>query len=418
MSVENAKIDFKRFRETMEASSEIGRVKDTGLYRLALSDKDKEMRDLFRKWMEEAGLEVRIDDVGTMYGRRAGKEDLPPVLIGSHLDTQPYGGRYDGVIGVLMALEAIRTMNDYNIETRRPIEIVNFTNEEGARFEPPMMASGLLAGEFTKEFVHSRKDAEGLEFGEELGRIGYRGTEENRIKDIHSFVEVHIEQGPRLEKEGRDIGIVRGIQGVSWFEVTVQGKSNHAGSTPMHLRKDPMMAAARLISDLEELALEESVLMTIGKISASPGAVNVIPETVNFSIDVRSEDDEERNGFIRLLEERVGAIASLKNVDIDVDHTWTSPVTHFNSDVLEVISSKSESLGYSTLDIVSGAGHDARYINDIAPTAMIFAPSVGGISHDIAELTLDAYLEKCGTLLFEVVRELADRDEIAFDQEG
>lgn len=418
MESERINIDFNRFKETLDSSSEIGKVRETGLYRLALSNEDKEIRELFVDWMKDDGLEVRVDDVGNIYGRRGGNENVSPVLIGSHLDTQPYGGRYDGVIGVLLALEVIRTLNEHNIKTRRPIEIVNFTNEEGARFEPPMMASGLLAGAFDQDFIYSRADIDGVEFGEELARIGYKGEGSNRVKNIHSFIEVHIEQGPRLEEKDSDIGVVKGIQGVSWYEINIQGKSNHAGSTPMHIRKDPLMISSRLITEMEDKAIEKSVLLTVGKIQTSPGAANVIPENVKFSLDIRSEDNDTREAFIELIKEKIEEISSSVEVTIDLNHTWTSPTVEFNEKVIEVIEDKTNELGYGMQEMVSGAGHDARYISDIAPTAMIFAPSIGGISHDVAELTLDQHLEKCGILLLEVVRELAEREDIPFNLEG
>lgn len=407
---ENIEINYQRFIETLNTSSETGKVNKTGLYRLALSDEDKQMRDMFKQWMIDEGLEVRVDDIGNMYGRREGKEDKSPVLIGSHLDTQPYGGRFDGVLGVLLSLEIIKTLNDYNIETTRPIEIVNFTNEEGARFEPPMMASGTLSGNFSKEYVYSRKDQNGFLFENELERIGYRGTEENRIKDIHSFLEVHIEQGPKLEEQNTEIGVVTGIQGTDWLEIVIEGKSNHAGTTPMNHRKDPLMAAAEFIKNIEQKAIDDSLVLTIGKFETAPGAVNVIPGKVKFSLDIRSEEGARRESFIEYLKEELNNLSGERNVSTEINHLWHSPTVHFNRGVLDTIESNNEKLGLTTMHLMSGAGHDARYISEIAPSAMIFMPSIDGISHDISELTLDEDIFKCGTLFLEVVRELADKE--------
>lgn len=402
-------IDFGRFLNNLEVSSRIGRVHTTGLNRLALSDEDKEMRDIFIQYMKKLNLQIRVDDVGNIYGRKEGSEKLSPVLIGSHLDTQPNGGRYDGIAGVLLGLEVIETLIDNKIDTRRPIEIVNFTNEEGARFSPPMMASGLLSNAFTKEYIYSTKDKDNLSFGAELERIGYKGTKDNRIQDIHSYVEAHIEQGPILANEGLDIGIVTGIQGTSWLEINLIGDSNHAGTTPMEVRRDPMLAAAEIIYKLEGMADRKSVQLTIGKFNTDPGVPNVIPREVNFTIDIRSNDDYLRKDFINELNKIVKSVSDNKSVHWNIHELWESPLVKFDEGIINIIKSKSDELSYKSKHMLSGAGHDARYISEIAPTAMIFMPSEAGISHDIKEYTEDKYLNRCGNLLLHVVADLANQ---------
>src|SRR5699024_7027565 len=252
MAQQQPAINLKRLIKMIEMSSSIGAIPNNGLCRLALSEEDKQIREIFTNWMNEANLEVRFDDFGNIYGRRKGRSDLSPVLVGSHLDTQPNGGRFDGVLGVLTAMEAIFTLNDHGVETKRPIELVNFTNEEGARFEPPLLGSGGLAGVFDKDFVYSRQDRNGKSFEKELVRTGFLGELENRIEDIHSFIELHIEQGTILESERVSIGAVEGIKGMTWFELIVTGEGGHAGPTPMPLRKDALLAATKIITKIEE----------------------------------------------------------------------------------------------------------------------------------------------------------------------
>lgn len=401
-------IDFNRFLANLNKSSEIGKVDETGLNRLALTDEDKEMRDVFTEYLRNLGLSVRVDDVGNIYGRKEGEENLAPVVVGSHLDTQPNGGRYDGIAGVLLGLEVIETLLENGIKTKRPIEVVNFTNEEGARFSPPMMASGVLSGEFTREYVYSTKDKDGLSFGDELERIGYKGRKENRLTEIHSYMEAHIEQGPILADENLDVGIVTGIQGTSWFEIAVEGDSNHAGTTPMEVRKDPMLAVAEIIHRLEGLAKEKTVKLTIGKFLAEPNVPNVIPKKVNYTVDVRADENHLREEFIEAMKETIEAVSHDRSVTAEIHELWESPTVKFDEKIIELITDHSNALGYKSREIISGAGHDARYINDIAPAAMIFMPSEAGISHDIKEYTEEKYLNICGNLLLKVILESAN----------
>lgn len=402
------RINFRRLKNTIDKSAEIGEIPGNGLKRLALSDEDKEMRDLFKSWMEETGLSVRIDDFGNMYGRREGKRDLAPVLIGSHLDTQPRGGRFDGILGVLTALEVVRTLNDYHIETARPIEIINFTNEEGARFEPPMMASGGLAGIFEKEFVYSRVDRTGKSFEDELKRIGYDGLQENRIKDFFAFLELHIEQGPVLESENISIGGVEGIQGMNWREITVTGEADHAGPTPMHLRKDALAAASKMMSVIEETAVKYGVTATVGRLSVTPDVANCVPGEVVFSLDVRHMDNDLRMKTLEKMIDEMEKVALERNVSFEVENLWDSETTLFNEKLRNLIMETAEKYGYTSKSIPSGAGHDAKYMNELGPTAMIFLPSVNGKSHDVSELTLDEDIEKGANVLFGVIKRLAN----------
>lgn len=406
------RINFKRLKYTIEQSSEIGKIEGNGLKRLALSDEDKKMRDIFKSWMEESGLSVRIDDFGNMYGRREGKENRAPVLIGSHLDTQPNGGRFDGILGVLTALEVVRTLHDYQIETIRPIEIINFTNEEGARFEPPMMASGGLAGVFDREFVYSRVDRDGKSFGDELKQIGYAGSPDNRIKEFFAFVELHIEQGPVLESENISIGAVEGIQGMNWREITVIGEADHAGPTPMHMRKDALAAASEMINTIEDIAIKNDVTATVGRLDVHPDVVNCVPGKVTFSLDIRHMNNELRMNVLDKIIDRIQKIASERGVTIEINNLWDAETTIFHQKLVDLILETAEEYEYSSKRIASGAGHDAKYMNELGPTAMIFLPSVNGKSHDVSELTLDEDIEKGANVLLGVVKKLANWEKL------
>nr|WP_010531863.1 M20 family metallo-hydrolase [Lentibacillus jeotgali] len=404
------KVNFKRLKYTIDKSSEIGKIPGNGLRRLALSDEDKEMRDLFKYWMKDSGLAVRVDDFGNMYGRREGDTNQSPIVVGSHLDTQPSGGRFDGILGVLIALEAVRTLNDYGIETTRPIEIVNFTNEEGARFEPPMMASGGLAGTFSRDFIYTRTDREGKSYGDELTRIGYDGKQENRLKDFFAFIELHIEQGPVLEKENISIGAVEGIQGTNWLEVTVTGESDHAGPTPMDMRKDALTAASKMVSMIENKAKKYGVSATVGRFSVSPDVVNCVPGEVVFSLDLRHLDNDIRITALNEMKKEIEVIAANRDVSVNIKNLWDSETAVFNNVIVNMISETSNQYGYSVKRIPSGAGHDAKYMNDMGPTAMVFLPSVNGKSHDVSELTLDKDIEQGADVVFGVIQKLANYD--------
>jgi beta-ureidopropionase / N-carbamoyl-L-amino-acid hydrolase len=402
-------VNRKRLLDTINVSSSIGALENGGLNRLALTEEDKEMRNIFVKWLQEEKLDVRVDDLGNIYGRRKGKlNDSPAVAIGSHLDTQPCGGRFDGILGVLTALEVVRTLNENNIETDYPIEIVNFTNEEGARFEPPMLGSGGVAGEFTKDFIYSTKDNENISFQEALIKIQYMGEEKHRLRDIKYFIELHVEQGPILEKNNKLIGIVEGIQGISWLNVKVVGETNHAGPTPMEDRKDALAPSAKMVTKVYEITNEiEGLKTTVGKLNVKPNITNVIPGEVEFMIDVRHKDDEIRAGTIDRLREQLGTIAVMNNVEVTISTDWNSDAVLFSSEVMDAISEAAGVLGYSTLRLFSGPGHDAKYISKMADTGMIFLPSINGISHNEKELTLEDDIEKGANVLLNTILKLA-----------
>lgn len=405
-------INEDRFLNTFTISSSIGTTENGGLNRLALSNKDKEIRDVFIKWLKEAGLTVRIDDFGNIYGRREGKlKDAPAVAMGSHLDTQPTGGCYDGVLGVLSALEVIRVLNDEQIETDYPIEIINFTNEEGARFRPPMLGSGGVAGVFEKKFVYESTDDNGTTYESALKEIGYQGKKENRIRDAKNFIEIHIEQGPILDQKDKDIGVVGGIQGMSWLHIDVIGATNHAGPTPMDSRKDALVAASAMILKANELPQKfPGLLTTVGKIDNHPNVVNVISGETSFKLDIRHPEDGVRDEAIDYFKKEIKKIASKYQTEVSITSDWDSPAVHFSEEVIDAITDSSHELGYSTYDLFSGPGHDAKYMSVLANTGMIFVKSIDGISHNEKELTQDEDLIKGANVLLSVMLRLANKN--------
>lgn len=403
-------INLPRLLQTLEVSSQTGATKNGGLHRLALSEEDRQIRDQFIRWLEESKLDVRVDDFGNIYGRREGKQkDAPAIKVGSHLDTQPSGGRFDGILGVLTALEVVRSLNDQHIETERPIEIVNFTNEEGARFEPPMLGSGGITGVFTKDYILNRKDKDGKLFGEELVNIHFAGEEENRPANIGHFVELHVEQGPILEQNHKSIGVVEGIQGMTWMNVTLEGQPDHAGPTPMSTRKDALVAASRMITAVRDITKEiNGLTTTVGRLSVHPNVVNVIPGKVEFSIDVRHIEDHIREQAIQSLMEKISTIAVMEGVEINIHRFWDIETTHFAEEIIKAVTEAAAHFDYSYQTLYSGAGHDAKYMNQITKTGMIFLPSINGKSHCEEELTLIEDIEKGANVLLHVVQKLAN----------
>ena len=384
----NLRINSSRLWDSLMEMAKIGPGIAGGNNRQALTDEDAEGRALFHKWCDEAGLTMGIDQMGTMFARREGtRPDLLPVYVGSHLDTQPTGGKYDGVLGVLAGLEIIRTLNDQGIETKHPIVIVNFTNEEGTRFPPAMVASGVFAGVHSLDWAYSREDSEGKTFGEELKRINWIGDEEVGSRKMKAFFELHIEQGPILELEEKEIGVVTHGQGLSWLEITLTGKESHTGSTPMPMRVNAGLGMARITQLVDEIAhnYEPNAVGAIGQCDIYPNSRNIIPGKAVFTVDFRHPE----KSIITSMEEelRLGAEKIAKEIGLTLEIESVGgfdPVT-FDPDCVAMIRASAEKLGYGYRDLVSGAGHDACWINKVAPTAMVMCPCVGGLSHNEAE---------------------------------
>jgi N-carbamoyl-L-amino-acid hydrolase len=402
------RINADRLHESLRQLARIGATPGGGVTRLALSQEDRTARDLLRRWMEEAALRVRIDDLGNVTGRRAGAQSGAAVLMASHIDTVRRGGRYDGAYGVLAALEVMRTLNDLGVTTAKPLEIVNWTNEEGVRFEPAMTASGAVAGRFTPEYVYERTDATGARFGDELERIGYKGDRRDRPGPIAAYLELHIEQGPVLEDAGVPVGVVEGIVGITWSEVTAEGHADHAGPSPMPLRRDALVAAARVIAGVEEMAKTVAgAVGTVGRIAAEPNVINTIPGKVTFSVDLRHPDPATLDTLFASLERMGRDIAALTGVSIGVNRFWTSEPTPFATEVVEAVQAAADELGVPTRRVWSGAGHDAKYMQDVAPSAMIFARSINGLSHCEQEYSAPEDLEAGANVLLRAALRLA-----------
>jgi N-carbamoyl-L-amino-acid hydrolase len=388
--LQNLQIDAQRLWNTLMQTAQIGATPKGGICRLTLTDLDREVRDWFKAQCEALGCAVAIDEVGNMFARRPGKNPaLPPIAMGSHLDTQPTGGKFDGALGVLGALEAMRTLHETGYETNAPVEIVNWTNEEGARFAPAMLASGVFAGVFSPDYAYGRADRDGKTFGAELARIGYKGGEKAGARKFAAMFELHIEQGPILEAEGRMIGIVQGVQGIRWYEVTVTGQEAHTGATPMPLRKNALIGAARMIERIDAIAREHppDAVGTVGLIENRPNSRNVIPGEVFFSIDFRHPDDAVLDAMEAKLRRALAEILPPLQLGYSETRIWDSPPVKFAPELIDCVRIGAEKAGFKTRDMISGAGHDAAYIARVAPTTMIFVPCAGGISHNEAEST-------------------------------
>jgi beta-ureidopropionase / N-carbamoyl-L-amino-acid hydrolase len=384
----NLRVDGARLWDSLMEMAQIGGTPKGGCKRLTLTDLDKQGRDLFTRWCEAAGCTVKVDRMGNMFARRPGSDaSLPPVMMGSHLDTQPTGGKFDGVLGVLGALEVVRSLNDLNVQTKHPIEIANWTNEEGSRFAPAMVSSGVFAGVYTEDFAYSRLDPEGKALGDELKRIGFQGAEPVGGRPIHAFFELHIEQGPILEDENLDVGIVTHGQGQRWYEIKLTGFESHAGSTPMPRRKDALLGAARIIDLVNRIGLANAPLAvaTVGMINAYPNSRNVIPGEVFLTVDFRHPLDETLTGMDTALRGGVEAICQEVGLACSLEQIFYYAPVAFDEGCVAAVRSAADHFGYTHRDIVSGAGHDACYIARVAPTAMIFTPCVDGVSHNEAE---------------------------------
>ena len=385
---ENLKINSERLWDSLMEMAKIGPGVAGGNNRQTLTDEDAAGRALFQKWCDEAGMTMGVDAMGTMFMTREGTDpDALPVYVGSHLDTQPTGGKYDGVLGVLGALEAVRTMNDLDIKTKHPIVVTNWANEEGARFAPAMLASGVFAGKHTLDYAYNRTDLEGKTYGEELARIGWKGDEEVGARKMHAYYELHIEQGPILEAEGKDIGVVTHCQGLWWLEFTLTGKEAHTGSTPMAMRTNAGLAMARILEMVQEVAMDHqpNAVGGVGQMQFSPNSRNVLPGTVVFTVDIRTPNIEKLTSMRSQIEESAEKICAELGVGYAVEAVGHFDPVTFTPELVANVRNAAERLGYSHLDIVSGAGHDACWAAAMAPTTMIMCPCVNGISHNEAE---------------------------------
>ena len=396
------KINADRLWNSLMEMARIGATPKGGVCRLALTDLDRQARDLFVSWCQQAGCSIKVDRMGNIFARRAGRNNhLAPVGTGSHLDSQPTGGRFDGVYGVLAGLEVMRTLNDQGIRTERPVETSVWTNEEGSRFAPAMLASGVYAGAFSLDYGLSRTDADGKTIGAELQRIGYAGTEPMGGRAVHAFFETHIEQGPILEAEGQTIGVVTDAQGQRWYELTLTGQESHAGPTPMPVRRDALLGAAKVIQLVNQIGLAHAPLAvsTVGMINSHPNSRNVIPGRVALTIDLRCPDNHQLARMDGELKAGVARIASDSRLDHQLQQIFQVDCVHFDQACVASVRRAAHALGYVTRDIVSGAGHDACYMARVAPTAMIFVPCIGGISHNEIEDAKPEWIEAGANVL-------------------
>ncbi len=407
---ENLRINSDRLWDSLMEMAKIGPGIAGGNNRQTVTDEDGEGRHLFKRWCEAAGLEMGLDEMGTMFARREGADpSLPPVYVGSHLDTQPTGGKYDGVLGVLGGLEIIRSLNDLGITTRHPIVVTNWTNEEGSRFAPAMMASGVFAGVLEQADVYQHTDKQGKKFGEELERIGWKGNEKVGDRKIHAFFELHIEQGPILEDEGIDIGVVTHGQGLKWLQVTLTGKEAHTGSTPMPKRRNAGLGMARVIELVHEIAMDyqPDAVGAVGHMEVFPNSRNIIAGRTVFTIDIRSPEKEVLDAMDGRIREGIDTICEALDIQYAIDQVGHFDPVTFDAGCVKAIRDAAERLGYSHRNLVSGAGHDACWINRVAPTAMVMCPCVDGLSHNEAEEISKEWAAAGADVLFHAVVETA-----------
>jgi len=403
------RIDRARLEQSMDDLGRIGATERGGLTRVALTDEDKRGRDLLVRWMREAGLRVTVDQMGNIFGERPGQPGLPPVMMGSHADSVPTGGKYDGQLGVLCALEAIRVLNDRRIRTRHPVTLVIFTNEEGARFQPAMIASGVMAGKIALEDAYNARDKDGVRLVDELERIGYLGSEPCVPRPLRAYLELHIEQGPFLEEEGLSVGVVEGIVAIAWSRVTIRGVQDHAGPTPMRIRHDALVAAAEVVSGVRAIARDigGELVTTVGNLTVTPNIPNAIPGRVTLSIDMRDPADATLDRARAMLDRVVRDACAGEGVSYELDHYWRVPATPFAPDVVGAIERAARTTGSGHRRILSGAGHDAQYMAAIGPTGMIFVPSRAGRSHCEEEFTAMDDIEHGANTLLGAALELA-----------
>ena len=403
----NLHINGQRLWDSLMRMAQIGATAKGGVCRLALTDLDRDGRDLFVQWAKEAGCTIGIDRMGNIFARRLGKDNsLPPIGTGSHLDSQPTGGKFDGVYGVLAGLEVIRTLNDLQYETNAPIEVVVWTNEEGSRFAPAMVASGVFAGVFTEEYGLSRPDLDGKTMGEELRRIGYAGDLPVGGRKFGAFFETHIEQGPILEAEKKTIGVVQGAQGQRWFEVTVIGQEAHAGPTPMRRRHDALLGASRMVQEVNRIGLAHQpyACATVGLMQVSPNSRNTIPGKVFFTIDFRHPEDATLSKMDTEMRASAERVAKEMGLELKLEEIWYSPPVKFDASCVSAVQKGATTLGLPSMPIISGAGHDSCYIARVAPTGMIFVPCEDGISHnEVENATQSDIAAGCDVLLHAMI---------------
>ncbi|MFK8076496.1 MAG: Zn-dependent hydrolase [Granulosicoccus sp.] len=406
----NMRINSERLWDSLMEMAKIGPGIAGGNNRQTLTDEDAEGRRLFERWCTDAGLTMGLDKMGTMFAQRAGTDpNASPVYVGSHLDTQPTGGKYDGVLGVLGGLEIIRQLNDMNIKTKHPIVVVNFTNEEGTRFPPAMVASGVFAGVHTLDWAYAREDADGKTLGDELKRVGYLGDEEVGDRKMHAFFELHIEQGPILEKDAIDIGVVTHGQGLKWLEVTLLGKESHTGSTPMPMRVNAGLGMARMTELVNDIALSHApnAVGAIGHCDVYPNSRNIIPGKVVFTVDFRHPDKAVISDMETRFRAGVKEISDGIGLQHSIEQVGGFDPVEFDQDCVSAVRAAANRLGYSHRDLVSGAGHDACWINRVAPTAMVMCPCVDGLSHNEAEEISPEWAAAGTNVLFHAVVETA-----------
>ena len=406
----NLRIDSARLWDALKQMALIGPGVAGGCNRQTLTDADSQGRHLFADWCKAAGMSMGVDTMGNMFATRAGTDpEALPVYMGSHLDTQPTGGRYDGVLGVLGALEVVRSLNDTGVQTKHPIVVTNWTNEEGARFAPAMLASGVFAGLHSQDYAYNRTDMEGKRFGDELARIGWVGTEVVGARKMQAMIELHIEQGPILEAEGKEIGVVTHGQGLWWLEITLTGRDAHTGSTPMNMRVNAGLGMARITERVHQIAMshQPGAVGAVGQVQVFPNSRNVIPGKVVFTVDIRSPDQAKLDAMRAEVERAAQAVAAELGLGCAIEAVGHFDPVTFDAGLVKVVRGAAERLGHSHMDIISGAGHDACWINRVAPTVMIMCPCVGGLSHNEAEEITPAWAAAATDVMLQTVLQVA-----------
>lgn len=407
-------VDSTRLWRSLMDLASIGATPKGGVKRIALTEQDRQGRDQFVAWAKEADMSVRVDAIGNIFAHRKGENDkLPPIMTGSHLDSQPSGGKFDGAYGVMAGLEVVRRLNELGIRTRAPIEVTAWTNEEGSRFAPTMMGSGVFASVYEVEAMHAQKDVDGVSVGEALKDIGYQG--EAKPVKVGAYFEAHIEQGPVLENTNTVIGAVQGALGQRWFDVEITGQDSHAGPTPMALRKDALLAASRLVIETNRIACTypDNARATVGHLRVIPNSRNVVPGRVNLTLDVRNAKDQTLLAMVTDLKTSATRIAAECRCTIDITEILYFAPSHFDSELVDSVRQSAQALGLSCRDIVSGAAHDAVYLNRVAPTAMIFVPCEGGLSHNELENARPEHIAAGASVLINAMLAAAGVDRTA-----